>query len=52
MLNIIIGVILIILGLSGQFTLIGANSPGLFVLLGIAMAGWGAFQIYRRRHSG
>jgi hypothetical protein len=50
MLNLIIGIILIIMGLSGQFRLIGTNSPGLLVLLGIAMAGWGAFQIYRRRH--
>jgi hypothetical protein len=51
-LNIIIGIVLIIMGLSGQFALIGTNSPGLLVLLGIAMAGWGAFQVYRRRHRG
>ena len=50
MLNIIIGIILIVMGLSRQFTFIGTNSPGLLVLLGIAIAGWGAFQIYRSRH--
>ena len=51
MLNIIIGIILIVLGLSGR-SLIGTNSPGLLVLIGIAIAGWGAYQVYRRRHRG
>jgi len=47
--NIILGIVLILLGLSGR-SLIGTNSPGLLILLGIAMAGWGAYQVYRRRH--
>ena len=45
--NLIIGIILIILGLSGRFAFIGTGSPQLLVVIGIAIAGWGAFQVYR-----
>jgi hypothetical protein len=50
--NLIIGIILIILGLTNRFAFIGTGSPKLLVVIGIAIAGWGAFQIYRARHRG
>jgi hypothetical protein len=50
--NLIIGIILIVAGLSGQFTLIGTRSSSALVVIGIAIAALGAFQIYRRRSRG
>jgi len=47
--NIVIGILLIVAGLSGRFSLIGTNSPMLLVLVGAAMVVWGAVQMARRR---
>jgi hypothetical protein len=47
--NIVIGVGLVIAGLSGGLVLRGTNSGPLLALLGAAIAAWGIFQLARRR---
>lgn len=43
--NIIIGIIFIIGGASGQLALFGTNSPGALVAVGVGLVGWGIFQM-------
>ena len=47
--NIVIGILLIVAGLSGRFTLIGTSSPRLLALVGVGLVIWGAVQVARRR---
>ncbi len=47
--NIIIGILLLIAGLSGRFSLIGTNSSGALALVGAALAVWGVVQVARSR---
>lgn len=47
--NIIIGILLIIAGLSGRFSLIGTNNPMWLVLFGAGLVIWGVVQVSRRR---
>ena len=44
--NIIFGLIFIVGGASGQLALIGTNSSGLLVVLGVGLLGWGGYQAY------
>lgn len=48
--NILIGVVMIIGGLSGRLALIGTNSPGLLVVVGIGLTIWGVVQVVRARN--
>lgn len=52
MVNIIIGILFIIGGLSGKVALIGTNSSGALVVVGLLIAGWGVFKMMRARGSG
>ncbi len=52
MANIIIGILFIIGGLSGQFTLVGTNSSGGLVVVGFLLVGWGIFKMVRARGAG
>jgi len=47
--NLIVGILLIIAGLSGRFAFIGTRSPQLLVVIGIAIAAWGVYQIIQSR---
>jgi hypothetical protein len=47
--NIVIGILLVVAGLSGRFTLIGTNNPMLLVLFGVGLVVWGVVQVSRRR---
>jgi hypothetical protein len=49
MINIIIGIVFIIGGLSGRMALIGTNSGGLLAAVGAAMVVWGIVQVVRAR---
>lgn len=46
--NIIFGVVFVIGGLSGQLALIGTNSSGALVVVGLLMAGYGVYQVTRK----
>ena len=47
--NIIIGILLIIAGLSGKFALIGTNSGGALSIFGVVILIWGIVQVVRKR---
>ena len=47
--NFVIGILLIVAALSGKFTLLFTNSSIALVVVGVALAGWGAFQIITSR---
>ena len=47
MVNIIIGIVFIIGGLSGKLALIGTNSGGALAVLGAGLIGWGVLQLKR-----
>lgn len=48
MVNIIIGLVFVIGGLSGKLALRGLDSPGLLAALGAVMIVWGISQVVRR----
>ncbi len=48
MISIIIGLIMIIGGLSGKLVLIGTNSGGLLALVGVLVLGRGIYRVTRR----
>jgi hypothetical protein len=47
--NILIGILFIIGGLSGQFALRGTDSSGGLAVVGVLLLIWGIFQVVRRR---
>ncbi len=47
--NVIIGILLIVAGLSGKFTLLFTNSAIALVVFGVALTAWGAYQISNSR---
>jgi uncharacterized membrane protein HdeD (DUF308 family) len=47
--NIIIGILLIIAGLSGRFALIGTGSSSALAAIGAVILVWGIVQVVRRR---
>ena len=47
--NVIIGILLIIAGLSGRFALIGTSSGKALAAVGAAILVWGVVQVVRRR---
>jgi len=47
--NIIIGILLIVAGLSGRFSLIGTGSSKALAAVGAAILIWGIVQVARRR---
>jgi hypothetical protein len=47
--NIIFGAIMIIGGLSGQLVLIGTNSSGALIAVGIGLVIWGFVQVSKSR---
>lgn len=49
--NIIISVVMIIGGATGKLALIGTQSSGALVVLGVVLVGWGVFQIVRRKQA-
>lgn len=49
MLNIIMGLIFLIGGLSGELALRGFNSPELLAAIGAVLIVWGIFQVRRKR---
>lgn len=49
--NIIIGLVMIIGGATGKLALIGTQSSGALVVLGIVLLGWGVFQIVRSKRA-
>lgn len=51
MFNIIIGLIFVVGGLTGQLALRGFNSPELLAAIGAVMIVWGITQIVRRRRA-
>jgi hypothetical protein len=52
MISIIIGIIMIIGGLSGKLVLIGTNSGIALAVLGAVLVVWGIIKIVRRRQGG
>ena len=46
--NIIIGILFVVGGLSGKFTLFGTDSPELLAAVGLIPIAMGVFQIYRQ----
>lgn len=48
-LNIIIGIVFIVGGLTGHLALIGTNSGPALAVLGLALVGFGVFRIASRR---
>jgi hypothetical protein len=49
MYNIIIGIIFIIGGLSGELVFIGTNSGILLAVVGFFLVIWGAYRLYQKR---
>ena len=49
MFNVVMGLLAIAAGLSGQFALLGTDSPWALVGVGVAIAGYGAYQLSQRR---
>jgi hypothetical protein len=47
--NIVIGILMIIAGLSGKFALIGTGSSNALAAAGVAVLVWGIFQLARAR---
>jgi uncharacterized membrane protein HdeD (DUF308 family) len=52
MISIIIGIVMIIGGLSGKLVLIGTNSGVALAVLGAVLVVWGIIKIVRRRQGG
>ena len=48
MLNIILGILFIIGGLSGELVFIGTNSGTLLAVVGVILVIWGAYRLYQR----
>lgn len=51
MFNIIIGLVFLIGGLTGQLALRGLNSPELLAAIGAVLIVWGITQVVRRRRA-
>jgi uncharacterized membrane protein YfcA len=49
--NILLGILFIIGGLSGNFVLRGTDNSELLVLIGVALAIYGGYQVLRRRQA-
>jgi hypothetical protein len=49
--NIIIGLVMIVGGASGKLALRGTSSSGALVAIGVALLGWGVFQLVRNKNS-
>ena len=49
--NIIIGLVMIIGGASGKLALRGTNSTAALIAIGVALLGWGVFQVVRSRNN-
>ena len=49
--NIIIGLVMIIGGATGKLALIGTQSSGALVAVGVALLGWGIFSLVRNKNS-
>jgi hypothetical protein len=47
--TIVIGVVLIVCGLSGEFVLRGTDSSLAIIVVGIAVAIWGVFRLIQER---
>jgi hypothetical protein len=47
--NLGFGLVAIAAGASGKFALIGTSSSSLLVVAGVAMAGFGVFQLWRNK---
>ena len=47
--NIVIGILLIVAGLSGRFSLIGTSSSGGLAIFGVVILIWGIVQVARQR---
>jgi len=50
--NIVIGLIMLVGGLSGQLSLIGTNSPGALAVVGGVLIAWGVYQVSRAKKEG
>jgi len=46
--NIIVGIILIVLGLSGRFRLPFTSSPTPLIVVGVILVIWGGWQMWQR----
>ena len=51
MINIIMGLVFLVGGLSGKLALRGFNSPGLLAAIGVVLIVWGTSQVLRNRRS-
>jgi hypothetical protein len=51
MLNIILGILFIIGGLSGKLVFIGTNSGVLLAVVGFILVIWGAYRMYQRNRA-
>jgi hypothetical protein len=51
MLNIILGILFIIGGLSGKLVFIGTNSGVLLAVVGFILVIWGAYRMYQQRQT-
>ncbi len=49
MVKIIIGLVMVVGGLSGQLTLRGTNSSAALVVLGVILIGWGILRLTMSR---
>jgi hypothetical protein len=49
--NIIIGLIMIIGGATGKLALIGTQSSGALVAVGVVLLGWGVFSLVRNKNA-
>ena len=49
MFNIVMGLLSIGAGLSGEFALLGTDSPWALVGVGVALMAYGAYQVSQRR---
>lgn len=49
--NIIIGLIMIIGGATGKLALIGNQSSGALVAVGVVLLGWGVFSLVRNKNA-
>lgn len=47
--NIVIGLVMLVGGLSGKLAFFGTNSPGILALVGAVVTGLGIFQTVRHR---
>jgi hypothetical protein len=51
MVKIIIGLVMIIGGLSGKLVLVGTNSGGALAVFGVVLIGWGIFNFVKARQA-